>query len=270
MSGKALFFASDLHAGAPSRAHSAERERLFVRWLEISAAEAQAFYLLGDIWDFWFEYRHAVPKGYVRLLGALAALTDAGIPVFFQSGNHDGWLTGYLEEEVGLLRLSDPYWLEWRGLKLYLSHGHWRGPIPFWDRLTYALMENRFLTFLYRWLHPDVGLPLGRLFSARSRQAHLPLDDIDLGPKERLRQFVQRQQQGLQPADWYIFAHRHLLLAERIGRSQLIVLGDWIRRYSFLRLDDLGWGLFQFLPSGERVPQIVQLWADVPALAPKV
>lgn len=243
---KAIFIASDLHAGAPSPTESLVREKRFVRWLEACAPQAAAFYLLGDLWDFWFEYRRAVPRGYVRLLGALAALTDGGLPVFFQPGNHDLWLTGYLTEEIGLQRLPDPLWAEWQGQTFFLSHGHRWGPLPWWDRLTYGLMESRFLGQLYRLLHPDVGLWLGRFFSGRSRQVHAPLDEIDLGPREYLRQFVQKAQQEPAPADWYIFGHRHLALVEAIGASRLVLLGDWIQRYTFFRVDKDGWGLYRY------------------------
>lgn len=257
---KAVFIASDLHAGAPSRAESLVREKRFVRWLEACAPQAAAFYLLGDLWDFWFEYRRAVPRGYVRLLGALAALTDEGLPVFFQPGNHDLWLHGYLTEEVGLQLLPDPLWAQWQGLTFFLSHGHRWGPLPWWDRLTYALMENRLLGQLYRLLHPDLGLWLGRFFSGRSRQAHAPLDEIDLGPREYLRQFVQQAQKAPNPAHWYIFGHRHLALVETIGRSRLVLLGDWIQRYTFFRIDREGWGLYQYHESHTE-PLYVGSWS---------
>lgn len=247
---KTLFFASDLHAGAPSRMESAIRERHFIRWLERCAPDAAAFYLLGDLFDFWFEYRQAVPRGHVRLLAALAALTDAGIPVLFQTGNHDLWLTGYFTEEIGMQRLPDPFLASWQGQIFFLSHGHRLGPIRWIDRILYAGMENRFLGMLYRWLHPDIGLWLGRFFSGRSRDAHAPMDDIDLGEREYLRTFV-RMQQEKQPADWYIFGHRHLLLAETIGRSRMVLLGDWIQRYSFLQMREDSWDLSSFSPEGQ-------------------
>lgn len=247
--GKALFFASDLHAGVPSPAESRAREKHFITWLETHAPEAAAFFLLGDLWDFWFEYKRAVPKGHVRLLGALAALTDAGIPVFFLPGNHDQWLTSYLQEEVGLEILPDPWIAEWKGQTFFLSHGHRLGPLPWSDRLANAIMSQPFLQTLYRWIHPDLGLCIGRYLSHRSRNAHSPLDDTDLGDKEYLRQFVRTHKPAV---DWYIFAHRHLPLFEPIGQSYLIVLGDWIRRYTYLRIDREGIGLWQFSLAGER------------------
>ncbi|MCX7652168.1 MAG: UDP-2,3-diacylglucosamine diphosphatase [Bacteroidia bacterium] len=253
--GKAIFFASDLHAGAPSRMLSAEREKHFIRWIELHTPDAAAFYFLGDLWDFWFEYKEAVPKGYIRLLGALAAVTDAGVPVFFQAGNHDLWLTDYLTEEVGMQRIADPYVAQWQGCFFFISHGHKVGPIRWIDRFLYAGMENSFLQGIYRWLHPDIGLKLGSFFSGRSRIAHSPMDDIDLGEKEYTRRFV-RAQQGRQPADWYIFGHRHLALIEVIGRSRLVLLGDWIRRYTFLRLQDESWGLYAFQQDRTAIPVI--------------
>lgn len=252
LGGKVIFFASDLHAGAPNRIASAPREKHFVRWLETHAPEAAAFYLLGDLFDFWFEYHHAVPKGHVRLLGALATLTDAGIPIFFQVGNHDLWLTDYLMEEIGLRRLPDPFLAEWKGQVFFLSHGHKLGPIRWIDRFLYAGMENPLLQTLYRWLHPDIGLWLGRFFSGRSRSAHCKMDEIDLGDKEYLRTFV-REEQRKNPADWYIFGHRHLALSETIGKSRLILLGDWIQRYTYLRLSEESWGVYSFSIEGREV-----------------
>lgn len=258
---KALFFASDLHAGAPSRAASAPRERRFIQWIETHADQAAAFYLLGDLWDFWFEYRHAVPKGHVRLLGTLAALTDAGIPVFFQTGNHDLWLTGYLTEEIGLQRLPDPFVAIWQGRRFFLSHGHRLGPLPWLDRFTYGIMENPFLGRLYRWLHPDIGLWLGRFLSGRSRTVHAPLDTVDLGEKEYLRQFV-RSHETHPLADWYIFGHRHLALVEKIGAAYLVLLGDWIQQYSYLRMDSEEWGLWTW-DEGKQVPIYASAWVQV-------
>ncbi|MEN3041283.1 MAG: UDP-2,3-diacylglucosamine diphosphatase [Bacteroidia bacterium] len=254
--GKQIFFASDLHAGAPSRAESRPREKHFIRWLERCAPDAGAFYLIGDLWDFWFEYQEVVPKGYVRLLGALAAIIDAGIPIFFQSGNHDLWLTGYLTEEIGMQQLDDPYLAEWQGYSFFISHGHKIGPIRWIDRFLYMLMENLWLQRLYRCLHPDIGLRLGRFFSGRSRVAHSPMDDVDLGEKEYTRQFVHAQQR-YRPTDWYIFGHRHLALSEVIGRSRLILLGDWIRRYTFLCLREDSWGLYAFQSDQTLIPLAV-------------
>lgn len=264
---KALFFASDLHAGAPSAAESAPRERHFVRWLEKHAPEAAAFYLLGDLWDFWFEYQHAVPKGHVRLLGALAAVADAGIPVFFQRGNHDLWLTPYLTEEIGLRLLADPYVARWEGKTFFLSHGHKIGPLPWIDRLTYRIMESPFWTRLYRWIHPDMGLWLGRRLSGRSRIAHAPMDDIDLGPKEYFRRFVLAESRKERALDWYIFGHRHLALVEKIGKSQVVLLGDWIRRFSYLRIDREGWSLRHFSPSLACLPMVEGTWQAMEPVA---
>ncbi|MCX7606779.1 MAG: UDP-2,3-diacylglucosamine diphosphatase [Bacteroidia bacterium] len=261
---KTLFFASDLHAGAPSRSASAPRERHFIRWMETMAPEAAAFYLLGDLWDFWFEYRRAVPKGHVRLLGVLATVTDAGIPVFFQPGNHDLWLTGYLTEEVGLRRLPDPYLAMGQGFRFFLSHGHRLGPLPWTDRLAYWIMGNRFLHQLYRGIHPDIGLWLGQKLSGRSRSAHAPLDDVDLGEREYFRQFIRGALAQGAAADWYILAHRHLALVEQIGQSQVVLLGDWIRRFTYFRLEEAGWSLESFSSSGESCILYHGSWAPVP------
>lgn len=245
--GKKLFFVSDLHLGIPSEAASRSRERYFLAWLQEVAPHAAAIYLLGDIWDFWFEYRRCVPKGNVRLLGTLAHLCDTGLPIYFMPGNHDQWLTGYLESEIGLRRLPDPYLTTYRGLRFFLSHGHRLGPLPWIDHLANWIMANPFLQTLYRYLfHPDVGLWLGRFLSGRSRKAHHPLDYTDLGEREYLYQFVRAAIQKGTAADWYLFAHRHLPMVRQIENVHYIVIGEWIARYTFLEIDGDRWALQRY------------------------
>ncbi len=247
-----LFFASDLHLGVPSAIESRAREKHFLRWLESVAPQAAALYLLGDIWDFWFEYRRCVPKGSVRLLGFLAELCDSGLPVYFMPGNHDQWLTGYLSEEIGLHILPDPYLALYQGQRFCLSHGHRLGPLPRADRLANWIMGNPFLQNLYRFLlHPDVGLRLGRFLSARSRKAHHPLDYTDLGEREYLYQYVRAAVTTGGAQDWYIFAHRHLPGVRQIGHARYVVLGEWIERYTYLEIAGENWSLCQYKTSGQ-------------------
>lgn len=246
-----LVFVSDLHLGIPDPASSRQREKHFCDWLTYIAPEAAAIYLLGDIWDFWFEYRLAVPKGSVRLLGTLAALADGGLPLYFMPGNHDQWLTGYLAEEIGLHILIDPYLAEHAGQRFFLSHGHRLGPLPWLDRLANAMMGSPFLQSLYRHLfHPDLGLRLGRFLSGRSRQAHHPLDEVDLGPREMLHQFVQQAVNTHTAFDWYLFAHRHLPLVRQVGPAHYVILGDWIRRYTYFEISGNVWALKTFSQYG--------------------
>jgi len=244
--GKVLFFTSDLHLGIPTASQSRERERHFIHWLETVAPRAAALYLLGDIWDFWFEYKHCVPKGTVRLLGALARLCDEGLPIYFMPGNHDQWLMGYLEEEVGLRRLADPYQARYMGWRFFISHGQNIGPLPWYDRLANWIMGQPILQRLYRAIHPDWGLRLGRYLSGRSRQVHHPLDDTDLGEKEYFYQFIKAESAKGARADWYLFAHRHFPKFQRVGAIRYLVLGDWIRRYTYLEIEGDQWALRRF------------------------
>lgn len=245
--GKKLFFVSDLHLGVPSPAESRVRERHFLRWLEGIAPEAAALYLLGDVWDFWFEYRHCVPKGSVRLLGLLAELCDSGLPIYFMPGNHDQWLTGYLQEEIGLTLLPDPYLATYQGQRFFISHGHRLGPLPWLDRVANWVMGNPLLQNLYRFLlHPDIGLRLGRLLSARSRKAHHPLDYMDLGEREYLYQYVRDAVAKGIAQDWYIFAHRHLPVVRQVGGARYVVLGEWLDRCTYLEITGEIWSLCQY------------------------
>ncbi len=245
-----LFFVSDLHLGIPDPAASRQREKHFCSWLNHIASEAAAIYLLGDIWDFWFEYRTAVPKGSTRLLGTLAALADGGLPLYFMPGNHDQWLTGYLAEEVGLQVLPDPCLATYLDQRFFLSHGHRLGPLPRLDRLANAIMGSPFLQGIYRLLHPDLGLRLGRFLSGRSRQAHHQLDDIDLGPLEFLYRFVRQAVHSQTACDWYVFAHRHLPLVRQVEKAQYVILGDWIRRYTYFEISGGWWALKTFSDHG--------------------
>ena len=244
---KKLFFVSDLHLGVPSAEESREREKHFLRWLEGVVPEAAAIYLLGDVWDFWFEYRSCVPKGSVRLLGFLAEVCDAGLPVYFMPGNHDQWLTGYLRAEIGISLLPDPYCSVYHGQRFFISHGHRLGPLPWTDKLANWIMGNPFLQNLYRLLlHPDIGLRLGRFLSARSRKAHHPLDYTDLGEREYLYQYVKSAvSQGI-ALDWYLFAHRHLPMVRQVGTARYVVLGEWIERYTYLEIAGEDWSLCQY------------------------
>jgi len=261
--GKKLFLVSDLHLGVPSAEESRVREKHFISWLREVAPTAAAIYLLGDVWDFWFEYRRCVPKGSVRLLGVLAELSDAGLPIYFMRGNHDQWLMGYLQEEVGLRLLPDPYLVTYKDLRFFLSHGHRLGPLPLLDKVANWMMGNPLLQTLYRYLfHPDVGLWLGRFLSGRSRKAHHPLDYTDLGEREYFYQYVQRAVQNGTACDWYIFAHRHLPTVRQIAHTRYVVLGEWMERYTYLEIAGESWALRQYQEPGKEAVLFSGLLSD--------
>lgn len=238
MSKQKIYFASDFHLGIPDHSGSLAREKRLVQWLETISKEAGAIFLLGDIFDFWFEYKKAVPKGYVRLLGTIAKITDAGVPVHLFKGNHDIWAFDYLEREVGVTLHRKGTVFEWEGTKFFMAHGDGLGPGDKGYKFLKKVFENKFNQFLFRWLHPDIGIAMGLFFSHRSRLSNyikgkeeatqLPLKD------EMLFHYAKKKATLFPDVDYFIFGHRHVILQEPLSeKAQLIILGDWISRFSY-------------------------------------
>ncbi len=225
-----VYFASDLHLGVPNLASSQARERRFVQWLDAIKTDATAIYILGDLFDFWFEYHTVVPKGYVRVLGKLAELRDKGIPIYFFTGNHDLWMFGYFEQELGIPVHHKPLLTQIDGKTFLIGHGDGLGP----GDLKYKLVKKYLFTnpicqFLLRWLHPDIGLGIANFFSRRSRLANGTSDEHFLGnDREWLIQYAQRRLKT-ENIDFFIFGHRHLPLDININQSRYINTGDWIK-----------------------------------------
>jgi len=238
LNNKKLYFASDFHLGIPDYESSLAREKLLVNWLEEISRDAAAIFLMGDIFDFWYEYKQVVPKGYVRLLGALAKITDAGIPVHIFKGNHDLWAFDYLEKEVGVIlhRKSDIF--EFEGKSFFLAHGDGLGPGDAGYKMLKKIFENRINQFLFRWLHPDLGISLGLFFSRRSRLAKyikgkkrkekIPVRE------EMLYLYAEKKLEKYNGIDYFIFGHNHRVVQENInGHTQIVILGDWLSLFSY-------------------------------------
>jgi UDP-2,3-diacylglucosamine hydrolase len=226
-SGKHTYFLSDFHLGMPNRAGSLERERRIIAFLNEIAPEAEAIYLMGDVFDFWFEYKHVVPKYHVRLLGKLAELTDAGIPVHFFMGNHDMWTFGYLSEELGLQVHSDTNVTEINGKRFFLGHGDGKGPGDKGFKRLKKVFRHPFNQWLFGRLHPNMAFGMAQHFSYKSRAAG---DDESqfLKENEWLYQYCQRKL-AAEHYDYFVFGHRHLPICTPVGdRSLYINLGDWI------------------------------------------
>ncbi len=253
MDRKKLYFASDFHLGIPDHDSSLERERKLVRWLEEIREDAAVIFLMGDIFDFWFEYKKAVPKGYVRLLGTLAEITDSGIPVHIFKGNHDIWAFDYLEKEVGAIIHRKAEIFEYDGKKFFLAHGDGLGPGDNGYKFLKKVFENKINQFLFRWLHPDLGISLGLYFSRRSRLAnYIKGKEIDASPpfnEEMLYHYAQRKLEKYPDVDFFIFGHRHIRRNEKIGdKASLIILGDWISKFSYAVYENGNIVLKQFEP----------------------
>ena len=248
-SAKRIYFASDLHLGAPHAKASAEREKIFGEWLDAIAADAQALYLVGDLFDFWFEYRHAVPKGFVRTLGKLAALHDRGVKLYFFTGNHDLWVRDYLSEEIGFEIFTKPVVHVWNGKRFYIGHGDGLGPGDAGYKFLKRVFTFRPFQWAFRWLHPDVGIALASMLSkgSRARTGH---EDYAMHriEDEALFQFA-RTQQKIDPADYWVFGHRHFPITAPLypewGTDSPVFcnLGDWIKWNSWASFDGTNWTL---------------------------
>ncbi|WZL90672.1 UDP-2,3-diacylglucosamine diphosphatase [Salinimicrobium sp. 3283s] len=232
--GKKIYFASDNHLGAPTAEESRPREAKFVAWLEHVSKDAAAIFLLGDLFDFWFEYKHVVPKGFVRTLGKLAQLRDRGIPVYFFVGNHDLWMDDYFEKELDIPVFRKPKEFVFNDKKFLIGHGDGLGPGDKGYKRMKKVFTNPLSKWLYRWLHPDLGVPLAQYFSVKNKAISGEEDVQFLGEeKEWLIQYCRRKLET-QHYDYFIFGHRHLPLDISLQEDATYMnLGDWINFYTY-------------------------------------
>jgi len=245
--GKKIYFASDLHLGVPDAASSLAREKRFVEWLDQSEPDMQALFVLGDLFDFWYEYRQVVPKGFVRVLGKLASLRDKNIPVYFFTGNHDQWMNGYFEEELQIPVFRAPERLTINGKKFFLAHGDGLGPGDHGYKFLKKLFRSPVLQWCFSRLHPNFGVWLGRKWSRDNRLINGKTEEHFMGEEgEWLIQFC-RETLKTEPVDFFLFGHRHLMLDYTLQEhSRYINLGDWIRFHSYATFDGKQLALKQF------------------------
>ncbi|MCK6639183.1 MAG: UDP-2,3-diacylglucosamine diphosphatase [Bacteroidia bacterium] len=223
-----IYFASDFHLGIPDAASSLEREKRIVRWLTEAEKDAAEIFLVGDLFDAWFEYKRAVPKGFIRLLGKIAEITDRGIPVHVFTGNHDMWMFGYLEKECGVKLYHAPIEREWNGKKFFIGHGDGLGPGDHGYKFIKKVFRNPAAQWFYARLHPNFGLWLADFFSRKGYDKKDAERDYHGDDKEFLMVFC-KEYLAKRHADYFIFGHRHLPLDKKVGeKSRYINLGDWI------------------------------------------
>ncbi len=236
--GKKVYFASDNHLGAPTAKASLPREKKFVSWLDTIKGDAGAIFLMGDLFDFWFEYKKVVPKGFTRTLGKLAELTDTGIPVTYFVGNHDLWMNGYFEEELNIPVYHTPQQLVINGKDFFIGHGDGLGPGDKGFKRMKKVFTNPIAQWLFRWLHPDLGVRLAQHLSVNNKIISGDADARYQGEdKEWLVQYCKRKL-DTQHYDYFIFGHRHLPLEINLnGTSTYVNLGDWIRYFTYAVFD---------------------------------
>ena len=229
-----VYFVSDFHLGVDALTNSSVREKKIVRWLDAIAADAREVFLVGDVFDHWFEYGNAVPKGYTRLLGKLAEMTDNGIPIHFFTGNHDMWMFRYFTDELGIPIHRHPVSRQFDGKTFFIGHGDGLGPGDHGYKFIKSVFANKICQSAFRWLHPDIGLWLMKFFSAKSRQ--YTGDEGAFGPPEAewLVGFCEEHIVNNQ-VDFYIFGHRHLPIDYTLsnGQSRYINLGEWMYACSY-------------------------------------
>ena len=228
------FFVSDVHLGLQV-GDPAGRERRFAEFLQGLPEDTDALYLLGDIWDFWYEYRDVVPKGYIRVFSALQSLMDRGVKVYFFQGNHDVWTYSYFEE-LGMKKLVQPYVVEMGGKKFCLGHGDGLGPVPAGYRFLSGLFHNRVAQFLFSMLHPWIAFRFGNGWSRNNRLAHDQEYEFR-GKDEPLYKFAE-EFSARNDVDYFIFGHYHSSVDMTLpSGARLLVLKDWMRSSPYLCFD---------------------------------
>lgn len=225
-----IYFASDFHLGVPNLKSSRERELLIIQWLDEVAVDATEIVLLGDVFDFWFEYKTVVPKGFVRILGKLAQMCDAGVAISVFTGNHDMWLFSYLEEEVGVTIYREPVVKSINGKQLYIGHGDGLGPGDHKYKLLKKVFSNKLCQWLFARVHPNFSFGIAQMWSGKSRLKNIKNDEkFTSKENEWLYQYAAEVLKS-QAIDYFVFGHRHLPLELSIEgtKSKYINLGEWV------------------------------------------
>jgi len=235
---KKIYFASDQHLGAPTLEASKIREKIFLNWLNEIEKDASTLFLLGDLFDFWFEYKKVVPKGFVRILGKLAHFVDQGIPVHYFVGNHDLWMLDYFETELGIPVYHKPKDFIIENTSFFIGHGDGLGPNDIGYKRMKKLFTNPLAKRLFSALHPDIGMRLGHYFSVKNKLISGVDDLVYKGDEnEWLVQYSKKKIREID-YDYFIFGHRHMPLKVNIeNKATYFNLGDWISYYSYAEFD---------------------------------
>ena len=236
--GKSIYFVSDHHFGAPTQNASIIREKKFVAWLDSIENDLEELFILGDLFDFWFEYKQVVPKGFLRVLGKLAHLADKGIPIHFFVGNHDLWMKDYLQKEFGIHVYFKPKAFTYSGKSFFIGHGDGLGPNDIGYKRMKKVFTNPIAKFFFKWLHPDLGVRLAKYLSVKNKLISGDEDIHFLGEdKEWLVQYCKRKLET-KHYDYFLFGHRHLPMEIKLqDDATYINTGDWINHYTYAQFD---------------------------------
>lgn len=237
--GRKAYFASDFHLGTPSPEQSRLRERAVVDWLDTVRHDASIIFLVGDVFDFWFEYKRSIPKGFIRLQGKLAELTDAGLPIVLFTGNHDMWMDSYFTQEMGIPVYRNPRAYDIGDKRFLIGHGDGLGPGDYTYKKLKRVFESKLAMRLFRFVHPDLGIGIAQAWSRRSRISNQEKGEENFLGEDRewLMQYC-REVEARVHHDFYIFGHRHLPLDLAVSRnSRYINLGEWVSAKTYAVFD---------------------------------
>jgi UDP-2,3-diacylglucosamine hydrolase len=235
---KKIYFLSDFHLGVPNPAKSLEREKLIVRFLDEAKADAVAVFIVGDMFDFWFEYRKVVPRGHVRLLGKLAELSDAGIQLHFFVGNHDMWMKDYFQQELGMQVHFNPKEFTFNTSRFYIGHGDGLGPGDRGYKAMKKVFRNPVCQWMFGLLPPVIGMGTANYFSQKSKDAQKIIEETFMGEEKEWLLIYSREMLQQEKFNFFVFGHRHLPIDYRLSpESRYINLGEWMNFQTYAVFD---------------------------------
>lgn len=245
-----IYFASDFHLGVPSYEKSRERERVICSWLDSIKSDAKAVFLVGDLFDFWFEYKYTIPKGYIRFLGKLAELKDSGIDIYIYIGNHDMWMFDYLEQELDINILREAKEFIFSEKSFLIGHGDGLGPGDYGYKFIKKVFANKFCQWLFARLHPNFSFGIAQFWSKKSRDSQISESETYLGDDEEwlfqyCKEYLETKNSKI---NYFVFGHRHLPIDVEVKNSKYINLGEWIHHKTYAVFDGSDVALKTFKP----------------------
>jgi UDP-2,3-diacylglucosamine hydrolase len=249
---KKIYFISDVHLGLYPPERSAEREKILVNWLDSIKDETSQLYLMGDIFDFWHEWKRVIPRGFTRFLGKIAEMADMGIEIHMFTGNHDIWIYDYLPSEIGLKLYRKPIVRELNGLKFFLAHGDGLGPGDYSYKFLKKVFTNKMLQWLFKRLHPNLAMAFGLGWSKNSRYAKGIIAEEYRGDDKEWQTLFAKDQLKKDHYDFFVFGHRHIPSDVTIEKSRVINLGDWINNFTYGVLEGDSFTLKSIYPENQK------------------